>query len=89
MKADILLSIETANVGFLNSNVPVKLFLHCIVDSKIDENEQEPEHLLAVLNFTASEFFKTLSFSFKHSSQLLEVSIYHKYSVDAIRSIYA
>ncbi len=71
MKADILLSIETANVGFLNSNVPVKLFLRCIVDSKIDENEQETktDQLLAVLNFTASEFFKTLSVSFKHSSQ--------------------
>ncbi len=72
-----MLSIETANIGFLNSNVPVKLFLHCIVDSKIDENEQETktDQLLAVLNFTASEFFRTLSVSFKHSSQLLEVSM--------------
>ena len=57
MKEDILLSIETANVGFLNSEAPVELILHCILDSKIEENGLGGSKLLAGFNKSDSKFW--------------------------------
>jgi len=60
MKEDILLSIETANVGFLNSEAPVELILHCILDSKIEENGLDGRELLAGFNEFDSKMLKVL-----------------------------
>jgi len=57
MKAEILLAVETANVGLMNSLAPVKLLLKCIVDSKIEENGRDSSDLLAALSKSASKFF--------------------------------
>ena len=57
MKSEIILAVEIANSGLVNSQAPVNLLLKCIVDSEIVEKGRESDELVAIFNKSESKLF--------------------------------